>query len=179
MANRVVRSNRTAFHRGPRRDTFWLSAFLDGFQITAANADILLSGFTSAQLAAVNAADATLVRTRGALIGLSDQATAAEGGVIGFGIMFQNERARVAGSASCPRPLSDPDGGWFVHEILPWMSRSTTDVGQENAGFERIIDSKAMRKVKGNDSMIFRIENGSSSFGMRLTFGLHFLFKVG
>ena len=153
-----------------------MSSFTTGQIIVPANSGVLLSNFTAAQLFSAEAVDSTIVRTRGEVLFAGDQLTVNEFPVGALGIKLQNERARVAGVASVPLPLSDPDQDWFVWQGL--VAQVTGSSGAQTAVVYKI-DSKAMRKIKGQDSLITVIENASALHGAAVTFALHFLIKVG
>jgi len=163
-----------SFRPGPKRDTFWIAAVLDGQQLVAASGTIMLTLLTAAQINDAELTNSTIVRTRGSIGVISDQSAAAEMGILAVGVKLQNERARAAGVASVPLPFSQPDQSWFVHELIPYGTQAIASPLQ----FERVVDSKGMRKVADADSLILVIQNVSSSFGARLTFGLHILIKV-
>ena len=166
------------YSRGPKRDTFWTSFVLAGQQNIGASASIMHTLLTNAQVITAGLIDATIIRTRGTIQLLTDQGGAQEGGAIFFGMKLQNEKARATGATAVPGPFSQPDQDWFVHEILPWNTLGLTAVGVVNPGFERVVDSKAMRKVKGSDSLIFVAEN-AVALGAIYVFGFHMLVKVG
>ncbi len=173
MANRI---RRLPTVRGTKRGTFWISLALDGTQTAAGNAITLHTLLTNAQMFSAELIDQTIIRTRGVLSVRTDQLAQSEGGILAVGIKLQNERARATGVNAVSAPFTLPDQGWFVYEMLTWNSIFGTAVGLHK-GYERVVDSKAMRKVTGSDSLVLVTENLSTSFACVYTFGFHMLVK--
>ena len=176
----MTRQNRDTrtFRRGPTRDTFWISAGLVGAQVVAANTIVMITIATNAQLAAIeDALNATIVRTRGWLHLTADAAVTAETQMLYFGIKLVNENARAIGVTAVPDPFAFPDSDWFVWEHLAGAGSLTDSQGQ--VGFGKQIDSKAMRKINGGDSLIAVATNLNTSHGLSFTFGIHLLMKSG
>ncbi len=83
-------------------------------------------------------------------------------GAIGCGIV--SDQAFAAGAASIPGPWTDQDwSGWFVW--MPWAFRFefTTDIGRLIGSFTQVIDSKAMRKVQPNETVVWMAESQAAA----------------
>ncbi len=169
----------SGIRRTHKRDTFWTSSIATAPSVLAANSVNLFTLFTNAQMFSGELVDHTIIRTRGFIGVQSDQVGTSESGMIALGIILQNERARVAGAAAVPTPIVSPDAGWFVYGLFPWMSRFADATGIVTPGQMFEIDSKAMRKVDGSDSVVLVVDNASAAFGCDFIFGFHFLVKLG
>jgi len=108
----------------------------------------------------------TIVRTRG-IISIKLTSYAADldfCGVLGMGIV--SDEALAAGAASIPRPFDDADWpGWFVWE--PFCSRfEFLDATGTKfpAALSWKFDSKAMRKVRVNETVVVMVESQSGAF---------------
>jgi len=166
MANRVTHNR----GRAPRRLTQWIGPADQGYvAVTDAGATLIGSApFDEA---------ATIVRTRGAFACRpeSEAADVSLTGAIGVGIV--SSEAFAAGIASIPEPFSDGDwGGWFVWRSFAYEVRfsDATGVGFLDWGFE--IDSKAMRKVGPNESLVIIAESQGGAF--RVNVPLRILVKL-
>jgi len=95
----------------------------------------------------------TLVRTRGGLSAWTDTSSSPGGfGTVVVGIM-QVQTAAVTGSA-VPAPGSDPSSDWLWWDTLH-VGASAADVIGEDITVDRLkVDSKAMRKLKNNMTVI-------------------------
>ena len=105
----------------------------------------------------------TIVRIRGeALLFLQTNIAATDGFSGGLGIGIVSSDAFAAGAASCPGALTDSAwDGWMWHTFFHIHSpKSALAVSAgDQAAFQRItIDSKAMRKIGDNETLIGSIE---------------------
>ncbi len=116
----------------------------------------------------------TIVRVRG-LLSVQPDAYSVDlnvQGALGMGIV--SDQAFAAGAASIPGPWSEPDwGGWFVWQA--WASRleflSAVGVLFSDAS-ERtyMIDSKAMRKVEPNETVVVMAESQAGGVNIHSPF---------
>jgi len=111
----------------------------------------------------------TLVRTRGQWSGYLESASAARSGYTGaFGIGVATTAAVTAGVASVPTPITEQSwDGWLYWSSLVLTASSVIDgsaaadhdlVNPTMAAFREMIDSKAMRKLKEEDSLYAVVE---------------------
>jgi len=178
MANRGSARRAPFVVRGSKRDTFWISLALSAEIAVAANSGVLIVFLTSAQMFAAEMVDSTIIRTRGSVLWFSDQAVAVESPSAAFGLKLQNEKAVVAGAASVPFPAAQPDQDWFVWE--PLLAVGANDANNRGSGKDlHTVDSKAMRKISGQDSLIGVVENQSAADGGSFNLIMHMLVKVG
>ena len=153
MAN-VHTSNRSGFiTRGgrSRRQTTWIGGqFLTNSVATGGT--VLTATLNAAALAL---APFTVVRTRGVIQITTDQVAANEWQAAAFGMLVANESAAAQGIASVPTPLTQSeDGLFFVYEAMLADFALATAVGIAKVSVERIIDSKAMRKIEVGDNIV-------------------------
>lgn len=117
----------------------------------------------------------TIARVRGNLeLVLTAAAAAGDGFHVGFGIGISTADAfSVGGVTSLPNPLDDMDwGGWIYHTILDIHNVTATIADGSNVPVVRhVVDSKAMRKMKPNETIwgsMQVIEDGTS--GLEVSF---------
>ena len=115
----------------------------------------------------------TVVRTRGLMSVTSDQFTAAEDQRGALGFIRVTDRARAAGAASIPGPVTDgDDDGFFVW--VPVVQKSVQDVNAGRQTYPYQIDSKAQRVVREGQEVAIMFEN-SGPAGLELQLGLRIL----
>ena len=106
----------------------------------------------------------TIVRTRG-LVHIRPQTFGASlnvGGAFGVGIV--SNEAFVAGTASIPRPFDDADWpGWFLWGAYSGTLDFADASGRRQWNLSYPQDSKAMRKVKSNETVVLMAESQTGS----------------
>ncbi len=86
-----------------------------------------------------------------------------------YGIGIVSDQAFAAGAASVPGPWSDPDFPWLVWESFEGLYIFHDATGQSNfQGFQ--FDSKAMRKVKQNETVVVVCESQAGAFDLSSAF---------
>ena len=83
---------------------------------------------------------------------------------IGVGLTIGTDDQVSAGSSAFPSPLNDLDDDWFWHHIFQLQAQSASQ--DESWGIQcqqKMIDSKAMRRVKQNDQLVLVIEPTQTS----------------
>ena len=166
--------------RGPKRSTDWqLGSFPVGGTVIAAATKVLAIRFTAATLATI--APGTIVRVRGMVNVYSDQQAATEHQVGAFGMGLVNEVAGALGVTGLPGPSTDALwDGWFVHQFITQRFNFGDDTGlQPHMGTQYVIDSKSMRKFESDESLVFMVENTSSTQGFEIQAGFRILVKAG
>jgi len=145
-----------------RRQTFWIG----GTEVVTTNA--AASGatlLTSLNAAALALRPFTVVRTRGLLAARSDQTGAAEFYSIAFGLIVVSEEAVAAGVGSVPTPDAQNSSDWYVYERIANQFGFVSGTGILLSMTERIIDSRAMRKVSEGQQLISVQEVSATSGG--------------
>ena len=154
MADRFGRGRGRVVQRATKRVNAWVGSADQGGQSIASNASAILQ--SNATLGGT-----TVVRTRGLLL-VRPQGFGADldmQGALGIGIV--SDQAFAAGAASIPGPWTDPDwDGWFLW--MAWALRvEFSDASGVNipADVTQQIDSKAMRKVQFNETLVVMAES--------------------
>jgi len=108
---------------------------------------------------------ATVIRTRGQ-VSITPLAFSVDIEIIGaFGMGVVSSEALAAGILSVPEPFSDSDwAGWFVWRSFSYRYDFTSAVGTQYPRWDFEVDSKAMRKVGSNESIVFVAESFSGAF---------------
>jgi len=160
-----------------RRETVWLFLPVSQLAIPAGGTSVLLNVFNAAALAL---RPFTVVRTRTVLSLRGDQLATAEIQVMGYGASIVTEQATAIGVTAVPTPITDLGSDqFFVHELLFNSFEFGSAIGFEAVGGrERIVDSKAMRKVKESDDLALTVETDAISDGVLLISGGRMLIKL-
>ncbi len=115
----------------------------------------------------------TIVRTRGIMSVASDQTAAVEDQRGALGFIRVTDRARVAGAASIPGPITDgDDDGWMVW--VPFAQKSVVNVTAPPS-MQYMIDSKAQRIVREGQEIAVMVENGDGVTGLTVALQLRVL----
>ncbi len=97
----------------------------------------------------------TLVRTRGQLMVHFDPTTLNDVLLVGIGLGVYSDDAFQIGQSAMPGPISDPEWDWVYHKLFMlgpvFTATETGDSIQQNLFIE--LDSKAMRKMKANQTL--------------------------
>jgi len=107
----------------------------------------------------------TIVRVRGLLL-VKLQAYTTDQDVNGaFGMCVVSDEAFAAGAASIPRPFDDAGwDGWFVWQPFSFRYEFHSATGDIIGSVGWDIDSKAMRKVTDNETVVCMVESQSGAF---------------
>ena len=148
---------------GHRRLTNWIgSPDTTAFTSLAAGAAVIDSSFVL-----INEPQ-TIVRVRGSIFVVSDQEIAGEQpfGAVGFAVV--TDQAVAIGITAVPTPMADRDSdSWFVYR--DWAT-NVFDTGgaaiTATTGFEFQFDSKAMRKIPVESTIIAVVENADPAPGL-------------
>ena len=158
--------------RTARRDTVW---FEFPPQLTVLGSASLAAVTGSLNAAALALRPFTIVRTRGTLQVQSDQAAAEDYGC-GFGICVVSDQASAIGVTAVPTPVTDYGSDlWF---LIEQMFGRMGGASVEQIGFERQIDSKAMRKVDVGQDINIVFETPSFCNSARLYEAFRMLVKL-
>ena len=157
-----------------KRQTDWVGVADQGFVAVGAGATIILNSFTPS---AANMVRPTITRSRGSF-GIRPASAGTDQAIIGvLGICVVTTVAFTAGVASVPGPFSDAGwNGWFVWEPFSNFLEVTTDIGRFLGSWERLVDSKAMRRIGDEDTMITVVESQGVAFDVSAN--IRTLFKL-
>jgi len=162
-----------------KRQVTWISPADQGYVAVASGTKVLIASFEPG-LAANNMNRPTVIRTRGQ-VSIKPGAFNADLDMIGaFGAGVVSTDAFAAGVASVPGPFTDADwDGWFMwrsfsaHLELEGASPAVNFL----ASWQQEIDSKAMRKMGINTTLVMVAESQGGSF--QISMPLRLLFKLG
>ena len=146
------RAGRPGLVRAPKRRTIWNGNSIDLADVAVAGAFSVI--LTEALLE--NTPNGTIVRLRGEIFVTVDNAISdpLSRGMITMGIMLVDNKALAAGIGSLQLPLTAIGSDWMW-----WYSTGFGEVGSttvSDIGVSRVVvDSKAMRKVSGNQALVF------------------------
>ncbi len=166
----MARSSR--FHRdGPKRQVTWIGPPDQNFLSVTSTAKTLVGSFDPAAAALIKP---TVVRTRGN-VAVKPTALNADVTIVGaFGLAVVSDQAFAAGAGSIPGPFDDAEwDGWFV-----WHSFSYTFEFADATGFQgpmdlnTEVDSKAMRKVTDNETIVLMAESQIGAFAIAMNIRL-------
>jgi len=161
--------------RGPQRQVTWVGPADQGYTAVATTAKVIIGSFDPA---ANGLAKPTVVRTRGQVSINGGTGQSADLEIVGaFGLAVVSDRAFAAGVASIPGPFSDAGwDGWFV-----WRSFNFTQEFLDATGIflnfvNQEVDSKAMRKVTDDETIVLVAE--SQSGALKISMPLRMLLKL-
>ena len=149
----MARSRRAFPSSRSSRLTQWIGLAIQGYQNVAGGGAILVASAPFSE-------PATIMRTRG-MLSIGPQNSAADVEVVGaFGVGIVSTEAFNAGVASIPEPFTDADwGGWFVWQAFSFELLFDDATGVMTPNWNIEINSKAMRKVGPNESVVFICES--------------------
>ncbi len=96
----------------------------------------------------------TLTRSRGAVVGSIDGATDNDKTHITCGLIVGTPEQVAVGVTAFPDPFTDMDAEWVWHGFLLLMAQGTS-TDQPGLTDRLVIDSKAMRRMKQLQSVVF------------------------
>ena len=173
---RTARGFRSDRLRGPRRLTGWEEG--PGGSTVTVFTDSLAAALGS--VLTVLQDGLTIVRLRGSL-----QAFLTVGGDPGgfhcaLGACIVSNDAAAVGITAIPDPIADMDwDGWFYHRFFDVHSPGVFDGADQSNSIQFEVDSKAMRKVGVNDTVVVTleaVETGAAS--MSVFFDSRILLKL-
>ena len=104
----------------------------------------------------------TLMRLRGRIGAIIDGPTAGDAVCLPCGMIVGTEEQVATGITGFPNPGDDLDAEWVWHGFLVLLAGGTAD--DQAGGTDRLeIDSKAMRKMKQSQSLVFILTNEALS----------------
>ena len=159
--------------RGNRRETSWLDIPVASFSLGTATS-VLNASLTAAELAK---RPFTIVRTHLEIFFASDQVAASEIYSAGVGLCVVSDQALAIGVTAVLTPVTDLESDlWLLHKLMFGSFLLGDGTGFiESAGQSISIDSKAMRKVNGDQDVVLTFETGGS--GMQFIVGGCLLIK--
>ena len=143
---------------GSRRLTQWVAPANQGYVVVADGGATVVSTIPFG-------VPATIVRTRGQ-VSIRPNSLAADAAIIGaIGMGIVSAEAVAIGVTAIPEPFTDGDWpGWFVWRSFSFLYefQDATGTGIQTIDFE--VDSKAMRKIGQNETIVFVAESQAGAF---------------
>ena len=148
---------RRRFPVSQKRLTAWIGTADQGDVAVASGASVAISSFTPDTFAMIRP---TMVRTRG-IFHVQPAGFGADlnfSGAYGLGVV--SAEAQAIGATAIPRPFDDDDwGGWMVHGYYAGHLEFQSATSEHQTPFLYQIDSKAMRKIGPNETLIWMVES--------------------
>ena len=159
---------------GQRRQVTWVGPADQGFVNVSNGGKTLIASFDPA---ASSLPKPTLVRTRGAVM-VTPQVHTADLEIIGaFGVCVVSDQAFAAGAASIPGPFDESDwDGWVVWRSFNRLLEFVSGVGIIWHHEDIQVDSKAMRKISDNETLVFMAQSQGGAF--QISMPLRLLLKL-
>ena len=175
MAHRTFRSVRGG--RSQRRETVWGGISFFETTIATTSTAVLITSLSAGFLAM---RPFTIIRTHIHLWLRSDQAAAQEFQRAALGAAVVSDQSVAIGVTAVPTPITDSDSDlWFLHQFWAAPVRIGTDAtGIYRAAYQVEFDSKAMRRLTGDESIVVVVENGSAANGAQYNLSFRMLLKV-
>jgi len=168
MTHRIVSARRGGT---VRRQSTWFSIGFSAVTVTS------MGTFTSLNAAALALRPFTVVRTHVELYILSDQAAAHEFQATAFGMAVVSDQAAAVGVTAIPMPVDELGSDlWFVHRVAFADATALTDVTTPGQAYS--IDSKAMRKVSGDEDIVISQQLSLVGSGASMLFAGRMLIKI-
>jgi len=151
---------------GPKRQNQWVAPAAQAYLSVGSTNSVIIASFTPD---AQGLNHPTVVRTRGQ-VSIKLPTYAADANVVGaFGVGIVTEQAFNAGQASIPETFDEADwGGWFVWRSFSLHYESITAASSFIASWEFEVDSKAMRKVGPNDTIVLMASSQVGAFDISM-----------
>ncbi len=145
-----------------RRETIWFGGTSFRQTLAAPTSSALVQVLS---VGALSLRPFTVIRTRGILNVKSDQKAADEAYGASYGHAIVSDEASALGLTAVPDPTSDSDSDlWFVYEFILGEFVFGSGVAFEaNAGVERVVDFKAMRKVEDGQDVVVVVEGAGAA----------------
>ena len=147
---------------GPKRQYIWANIVTHMFSVGLGAAKSAGVGLGLSTLDVI-----TLIRSRGTLSVHFDPTSIADVLKVGVGLGIYSSDAFGIGATAMPGPLSDADWDWVWHKtLLLGLAHSATEDGTNILNNLWIdADSKAMRKMKPNQTLGWMVEGEVTSGG--------------
>ena len=145
-------ARRTVVTRGHKRSVkVWLGPAEQGYVAVADNTKVLLASTGGFGLGSAG----TIIRTRG-LLSIRPTTEGTSVSIDGaFGIAIVSATALGTGITAIPGPFTDSDwSGWFVHQFFAMRYSVATNASVQVVSRDVEVDSKAMRKVAGDEAIV-------------------------
>ena len=157
-----------------KRQVTWVGPADQGYISVTGNSKVLIGSLSPT---ASGIGKPTVVRTRGQ-VSVKPTTYAADIETVGaFGIAIVSAQAFGIGITAIPGPFIDSDwDGWFVWRSFSFAYEFHDATASLLGSFQQEVDSKAMRKVSENETIVLVAE--SQSGGFDISFPIRMLLKL-
>jgi len=163
--------------RSARRETEWIGITWTGNALTSLGGTL----FSSFNAAALALRPFTVVRLHLDVFLRSDQTASTEDFFGAIGVAIVSDQAVAVGVSAVPTPITDTSSDlWFVHQMIAGgIMAGGTPVEGNIRSLRYEIDSKAMRKVNGDQDLVVvgEVDTGAGN-GMFVAIGGRLLVKL-
>ena len=169
----VRRDGRTA-----KRETEWFASdgSVTAYTNLAAGNFLIAQVLSTAELAM---RPFTIVRTLGLFSVQSDQTAAAREPFGAFGGIVVQEKALALGATAVPDPVTQAQSdSWFLHQFIACPIAVATSAAFAKVDAQYQFDSKAMRKVNGEEDVGFLVANAAAAGAMEFAWQIRMLVKL-
>ena len=162
MALRRSRS----FGSGSKRQTTWVGPADQAFVAVGSTNKVLVASFDPAS---ASLPKPTVIRTRGEIYHRPTNLNADLAYVGAWGLAVVSDQAFAAGAASIPGPFDSADwDGWFAWGSFGFHLDFGTNVGLREIGRALDVDSKGMRKISDNETIVFMAESQTGAYSISM-----------
>ena len=154
-----------------KRQTTWVGPADQSFISVATGAKVIIASFDPG---ASGFNKPTVVRTRGDVSIFPNSVTADLNIVGAYGLAIVSDQAFAAGVASVPGPWNSPGwDGWFVWRSFGYRVENVDSTGvNAPLSISQEVDSKAMRKVTENETIVLVAESQAGAFSISMALRL-------
>ena len=159
---------------GPKRQVTWIGPADQPYVAVASTVSVLLASFDPN---AAGLAKPTVVRTRGQ-VSVKPEAFTGDVDIVGaFGMCVVTDQAFGIGITAIPDPFDQAEwDGWFVWRSFSYHLEFSTAENILLGSWDFEVDSKAMRKVGDNETIVLMAQSQIGAF--RISAPVRLLLKL-
>ena len=147
---------------GPKRQTTWVGPADQGYIAVATTAKVLVGSFDPE---GSGLPKPTVIRTRGELSVIPNPLTATAEVVGAWGLAIVSDQAFAIGITAVPGPFDEADwDGWFAWGSFSFNWAVADATGRQHAAVTIVVDSKGMRKVTTNETIVLVAQSQTGAF---------------
>ncbi len=162
----MARPRGRQFGRTQKRQSTWIGQADQDVIAVGSGSSVIISSFSPSGAGLLHP---TIARTRG-IVYVAPQSFAADLGPGGaYGVCIVSDEAFAAGATSIPRPFTDSNwGGWFVWRSFRHQLEFGDNSGKMQWQGSTEVDSKAMRKVGDNETIVMMAESQTGAINVAM-----------
>ena len=150
-----------------KRQVTWVGPADQTFVAVATGGATIVATFDPSALGMLKP---TVVRTRGD-VSIIPNSVGADLNIVGaYGLAIVSDQAVAIGVTGIPTPWTDPSwDGWFVWRSFGYRVENSTSVSINSPlNISHEVDSKAMRKITDNETMVMVAESQAGAFNISM-----------